>query len=64
MMMEFLNFTFDSFWHFIGVLTLLTTVVGALSSALRVVFIRGSWSVVEPRFRKTIVGAIREAGKP
>lgn len=37
-MMEFLNFTFQSFWHFVGVVILITTtgtMLAAIAGALR-----------------------------
>lgn len=35
-MMDFLNFTFQSFWHFVGVLMLLTVAVSPIHTLMAV----------------------------
>lgn len=63
-MMDFLNFTFASFWHFAGMVFLVSAVTGGGASVFRSIFVRTGWSLIEPKIRKTIVDAIREARAP
>ncbi len=60
-MMEFLQFTFASFWHFVGTLMLLCAAGGVITRFLSALVVKNGYKVLEPQFRKTIRDAIIEA---
>ncbi len=59
-LMQFLEFTFASFWHFVGVLFLIAAISSGMSDFIRALFIRKGWGLVSPQFKQSIIEAIRE----
>lgn len=59
-MMDFLNFTFASFWHFAGMMALIAAVSSGVSDFIRAIVVRKGWKFIEPQFRQAVIDAIRE----